>query len=301
MAVTKYQLKKWFNKYVLKTVTGFRQGVGTVYSVDGIRGYYNDLREKVTDKPLREQELPLSYIDTGEQIYFSIGIMQYGLGCYDLYLLNNDEKMKEKMFLCAEWAVENQQENGGWKTFAHLYSDRPYSAMAQGEGISLLVRAYLESKNEKYLEAARRAATFMLVPVEQGGVAVYKGEDLFLKEYTERPVVLNGWIFSLWGLLDYIKLTGDVQIKEAYERSMATLERHLSHFDLGYWTRYDYSDRIAAPAYHKLHMDQLAVMHDLTGHEIYKTHLEKFQKYQNSWLNRQRAFVIKAFQKLRGK
>lgn len=301
MGVTRHQLKKWIKKYLLKTMTGFRQGVGTAYSVDEIKGYYNDLREKVTDKPLPETQLPMSYIDTGEQIYFSIGIMQYGLGAYDLYLLHGDEAMKTRMFLCADWAVSNQQENGGWETFKHLYPERPYSAMAQGEGVSLLVRAYLESRDEKYLLAAKRAAEFMLLPLDQGGTALYEGEDLFLKEYTERPVVLNGWIFALWGLLDLVKLTGDPQMRKAYERTLATLERHIPHYDLGYWTRYDYSERIAAPAYHKLHMDQFAALYELTGHKIFAQYLEKFRKYQNSWFCRNKAFMIKAMQKLKGK
>lgn len=301
MKFSRYQLKKWIKKYILKTQKGFRQGVGKIYSIDAVKGYYNDLREKVTDKPLGEQELPMNYIDTGEQIYFTIGIMQYGLGCYDLYLLNDDEKLKQKMLLCADWAVENQRENGAWETFAHLFPDRPYSSMAQGEGVSLLVRAYQETGKQKYLDAAKLAVYFMLVPVEDGGVCIHKGEDLIFKEYTERPIVLNGWIFSLWGLLDYVKATGDECIKTAYEKSLATLERYIPHYDLGYWTRYDYSERITAPSYHKLHIDQMTVMYDLTGHEIFKTYLEKFQKYQNSSWCRNKAFVIKAFQKLRGR
>ena len=284
MAVTRYQLKKWFRKYILRTQKSFRQGIGTVYSRDEVKGYYNDLREKVTDTPLPDGQLPKSYTVSGEQVYFSIGIFQYGLGAYDLYLLSGDEKMKARMLLCASWALENQRENGAWDTFANLYPERPYSAMAQGEGVSLLVRAYLESGEQKYLESARRAVYFMLVPIEEGGVSIHDGKDLIFKEYTERPVVLNGWIFALWGLFDYVKATGDKTIAAAYEGSLATLKRHIPHYDLGYWTRYDASQRIAAPAYHKLHMDQLAVLYDLTEHEIFKTYLEKIPKLSKEFL-----------------
>lgn len=301
MAVSAYQLKKWIKKYVLKTQQGFRQGVGQIYSKDGIKGYYNDLREKVTDVPLADGELPKNYIDTGEKIFFSIGIFQYGLGAYDIYLLENDEKMKEKMFLSADWAVENINENGGWETFSHYWHDHPYSSMAQGEGVSLLIRAYLESGDTKYLETAKKAVYFMLVPTEEGGVCISNENELILKEYTERPVVLNGWIFALWGLFDYAKATGDETIWVAYEKTIATLERYIPHFDLGYWTRYDYSERTASPSYHKLHMDQLIVMYDLTGHEVYKNYLERFKKYQNSFYCRKKAFILKAFQKLSGK
>ena len=141
----------------------------------------------------------------------------------------------------------------------------------------------------------------MLVPIENGGVAISNEEELIFKEYTERPVVLNGWIFALWGLLDYIKVTGDKAIQEAYDKSLATLERYIPHYDLGYWSRYDYSLRTASPFYHKLHMDQFAVMYDLTGHEIYREYLEKFRGYADSFWDRNKALVVKAAEKLSGK
>ena len=262
----------------------------------------NDLREKVTDFPeLADNELPMSYADNGGKFYFSIAIMQYGLGCYDLYLETGEDKYLRKMLFCADWAVNNQDDNGGYKTFSHIYPNHPYSAMANGEGVSLLIRAYKESGQEKYLVAAKRAVDFLLTPVEQGGVAISTDDDLIFKEYTERPIVMNGWIFSLWGLFDYVKLTGDEKVKYAYEKTLGTLERYLPHYDIGYWSRYDYSERLASPQYHNLHIDQLIVLYDLTSRETFKIYKEKFEKYKKSFWCRKKAFVIKAMQKLRGK
>lgn len=302
MGVSRYQLKKWIRRYVLHNKNALQQGVGQVYSVHDIKGYYNDLTEKVTKgETLAKEELPTYYMDSGEKFLFSIGVMQYGLACYDMFLLHGDEQYKDKMFVCADWAVESQEEHGGWPTFAHLYADRPYSAMAQGEGVSLLVRAYCESKDKKYLVSAKKALDFLLLPLEAGGVAIQTEDELIFKEYTERPIVMNGWIFALWGVLDYVKLTDDAFYKAQYEKSLATLEAYIPHYDTGYWTRYDYSLRIASPFYHKLHMDQFAVMYDITGHEIFKEYKSKFEKYQNSFWSRNKALVIKAVQKFRGK
>ena len=302
MAVSLYQIKKWTRKYILKTQTGFRQGVGQIYSKDEVKGYYIDLREKVLEgQALAPEELPRSRMDSGETFIFSIGVMQYGLACYDLYLMNDDEKMKQKLLVCADWAVENQKENGAWETFGHIYPEHSYSAMAQGEGVSMLLRAYIASGERKYLESAKRAVFFMLVPKQEGGVCHCTETDLVFYEYTERPAVLNGWIFALWGLFDYAKVTGDSVIQAAYEKTVDTLERYIPHYDLGYWTRYDYSDRIASPQYHKLHIDQFVTMYDLTGREIFKLYQEKFEKYRDSRWCRNKAFFIKAAQKLRGK
>lgn len=296
-----YQWKKWIKRYLLKNKKALMQGVGQFYSVNEIKGYYNDLREKVVNGPsLADYEIPQYYKDNGEKFTFSIGVMQYGLASYDLFLETGEQKHLNKMFLCADWAVSNQKENGGWETFSHLYPNHPYSAMAQGEGVSLLLRAHKESKNEKYLSAANKAVYFMLVPTDQGGVCISNGKDLIFKEYTERPIVMNGWIFAVWGLFDYVKAVNDPKIGAAYEKSLATLERYIPHYDLGYWTRYDYSDRIAAPFYHKLHIDQFTVMYDITKHDIFKIYKNKFIKYQHSFLCRNKAFLIKAFQKLKG-
>lgn len=302
MAVSLYQWKKWARRFVFNRKNALQQGVGQCYSVTELKGYYNDLTEKVLKGPaLAFEEVPQYYKDSGEKFVFSIGVMQYGLACYDLFLLTGDDTHLKKMFVCADWAVENQQEHGGWKTFGHLYPDRPYSSMAQGEGISLLVRAYVQSKEDKYMCAAKKAVDFMLTPVQDGGVAVSDDRDLIFKEYTQRPIVMNGWIFSLWGLLDYVKVTNDADVIAAYEKSLETLVRYIPHYDLGYWTRYDYSERIAAPFYHKLHIDQFAVMYELTGKEIFKQYKEKFERYRDSRWCRNKAFVIKATQKLRGK
>ena len=135
MAVSGYQLKKWFRRYVCRSKKSLQQGIGQVYSVEEVKGYYNDLREKVLNgETLQPDELPTYYKDNGEKFLFSIGIMQYGLACYDLYLMEHDQKYKQKMVVCADWAVKNQKSNGGWNTFDHLYPEHPYSAMAQGEG-----------------------------------------------------------------------------------------------------------------------------------------------------------------------
>lgn len=184
-----------------KSVYHVNQKEGTIYSKTEIRGYYNDLTEKVSRFGRDDNKVPTTIVDNGEEVYFSIAIFQYGLGAYDLYLKSGDNNMLEKAISCADWAVENQQKDGGWCTFAFENSKNPYSSMAQGEGISLLLRAHISTGEYKYLKAADLAKDFMLLPVDLGGTTRYVGEDIYLYEYTHEPLILNGWIFSIWGLL----------------------------------------------------------------------------------------------------
>lgn len=298
MGLSIHKIQKWINMLRGKSVYHVNQGVGKCYSKDAIKGYYNDLTEKVTLFGAEDDSIPKTVVDSGETVYFSIAVFQYGLGAYDVYLMNNDQISRNRMLNCADWAVENQQEDGSWITFPFENQEHPYSSMAQAEGASLLIRAHKETQKDIYLESARKAIRFMLISVQDGGTTKYEGEDVFFYEYTYEPLILNGWIFSIWGLYDYCKYTNDVEVQDVLEASLNSLKRKLPVFDIKYWSKYDEEKRICSPFYHKLHIAQLTVMHDLFGDEIYIEYAEKWESYQNSAWNVRRAFVKKALQKI---
>ncbi len=297
MAVSLYKIKKWYKMMTGTSIVHVNQGVGTCYSKTEVAGYYNDLTEKITRDDPRIL-VPQYRMDNGEELHFSIGIFQYGLAAYDLFLQTNEEAYKNKLLACAEWAVEHQQADGGWVTFAHNHPEAPYSSMAQGEGISLLIRATMVTGETRFTDAACKAKDFMLKPLSEGGTAEYQGKDVFLYECTALPVVLNGWIFSLWGLYDYVKHTGDVAVNAVLDQTLATLKRQLPQFDAKYWSNYDAGHHICSPFYHKLHIAQLRVMYDLFGDDVYNELADKWEMYQNNGWKRKRAFLKKAIQKV---
>lgn len=262
MSLSFYKLKKWKDMLLGKSIYHIMQDEGTVYSKTEVKGYYNNLILKVQNSDIVDNSVPMYYVETGEKMYFSIGIFQYGLGAYDLYLKNGDNDMLEKTINCADWAINNQQDDGSWVTFAHENKEKPYSAMAQGEGISLLIRAYIATKSEKYIKSAHKARDFMLKSIDDGGTTEYRDNEIFLYEFVYEPVVLNGWIFSLWGLRDYYIFTKDGRTKEVFAAALKTLEKTLQYFDNGYWSKYDIEKRICSPFYHSLHIAQLNVMYN---------------------------------------
>lgn len=297
MGISIYKIKKWYKMMTGQSISHVNQGLGTCYSKDKVAGYYNDLTEKVTrDEP--SILVPKYHVDTGEEIFFSIGIFQYGIAAYDLFLNTKDEVYRRKLIACADWAVDNQQNDGSWITFAYENPEHPYSSMAQGEGISMLIRAHIETREEKYLSAIHRAKDFMLKPISDGGTTNYSGEDVYLYECTHDPLILNGWIFSLWGLYDYSKYFSDSEVQAALNATLASLKKKLPEFDVKYWSKYEDGKRICSPFYHKLHIAQLTVMHDLFGDQIYKEYANKWETYQNSFWKPKRAFLKKAIQKI---
>lgn len=297
MNISFYKLKKWYKMLAGNSIYHVNQGVGKYYSKAEILGYYNDLTEKVTnDDP--NILIPQYQVETGDKTFFSIGIFQYGLAAFDLYLKTEDEVYSKKFLACADWAVDNQQVDGAWNTFSHENPEHPYSSMAQGEGISLLIRAHIMTRDDRYLFAVFKAKDFMLKPIADGGTTLYRGDDVYLYEFTQAPLVLNGWIFSLWGLYDYCKYVKDKKVGLILDATLSSLKKKLPDYDIKYWSKYDDDERIASPFYHKLHIAQLTVMYDLFEDEIYRVFAEKWDAYQRSFYKSKKAFIKKVIQKI---
>ena len=303
MSITAYNIKKWTRMCLGKSILHVDQGEGKIYSIEEIKGYYNDLTEKVTKlQEIGKNNLPFLNTEDGRKIEFPIQIFQYGLGAYDLYLINQDESMLEKFYCSVNWAIENQGNNGEWNSIGYKYPDAPYSSMAQGEGASLLLRAYVETKKDLYLNAAKKALEFMLISNKDGGTAWYRDNEIFLLEYACQPVILNGWIFSIFGLIDYLKISpNDEYIKNKYEATLQSLENNLKHYDKKFWSMYDIKDRIASPFYHKVHINQLKVLYKITNREIFNEYSKKFERYKNNIFFRAKALMIKIMQKIKEK
>ena len=92
-----YQIKRWYLMITGKSVWHVNQDIGKCFSKDSIRGYYNNMIEKVTKMPdlLESDDLPKFSYKNGEYTYFPVAIFQYGLGAYDLYLQTSDERYEK--------------------------------------------------------------------------------------------------------------------------------------------------------------------------------------------------------------
>ena len=299
MAINVYNIKKWYKMMTGKSIMHVNQNLGKSFSTTEIKGYYNDLTEKVTKDTaiLYTNELPLHQIETGRKIFFPIQIFQYGLGAYDLYLQTKDTLYLDKFVACVEWARNNQGENGSWDNFSFIYPDSPFSSMCQGEGASLLLRSAIEFKHEDDAQAAKKAIDFMLTPLDQGGTAKDVDGNLVLLEYTNRDLVLNGWIFSAFGLYD-MALYDKEHYEEAWLDTIKSIKAMLPQFDNGQWTFYELDKKISSPFYHNLHIAQMEALYHITEDNIFLEYAEKWRKYQKSKIYRSKAFIKKAVQKI---
>ena len=301
MSISLIQIKRWYNMLSGKSVEHVNQDIGRYFAIDRIRGYYNNLTRKVFLMPelIESDRFPeIKQLD-GKVILFPVAIFQYALGCYDLYISTGDCRYLNKFIQCADWALSKQDTEGRWDNFSYTSPEAPFGAMAQGEAASVLIRAYIETKDEKYLQAAKKAIDFMLTPLHEGGTSVYDGDDLLFAEYTHLPVVLNGWIFAWWGLFDYVLAVGDKgAYNERLQQSCQSIVKYLPKFKNSYWSKYDLGDIITSPFYHNLHIAQMQAMYRLTGERTFDEYAKLWKKQLDNPFNRSLAFVVKAYQKI---
>lgn len=301
MALSVFQIKRWYKMLSGKSIDHVNQNIGKCFSTTEIKGYYNNLTEKVTKNPLllHNDKLPKLTIENGEQVDFPVAIFQYGLGAYDMYQITKDKAYLQKFFQCVEWTMSHIDEKGRWNNFFFYSPNAPFSAMAQGEGASILIRAYQLTGDKQYLDKAKLAIDYMLLPIEEGGTSLYRDSDIFLMEYTFKGMVLNGAIFAWWGLYEYVKITSDHgYYNQMLRKTLDSLVNILHKFKCRYWSMYSLDGLIASPFYHNLHIAQMQAMFALTGIKIFEEYAVIWERQQNDKLCLTIGFIKKAFQKI---
>ncbi len=246
------------------------QGPGRHIDPGGLSGYVCDLRHKA-------HETADSLAAEGEASAYAwpIPVAQAALGFWELRI--EGEQVDDEFMRLAKWFVDHHEVTSAgvlWRANIAVpkYGLAPgwISAMAQGQAISVLLRAAELSGEEEYAELASAALGPLLTPVAAGGVQRELDGAIVLEEYaTVKPcAVLNGWIFSLWGVHELAITRKDPASRELFERSSADLVRLLPRYDVGWWSLYSLYDHgrpdLAKPFYQDLHpvmLDGLDLLH----------------------------------------
>jgi heparosan-N-sulfate-glucuronate 5-epimerase len=227
--------------------------------------------------------------------YNPIAIAQYGLGNYNLYRRTGDERRKERFLKVAHWLLQHLEiSSKGTRVWYHHFDFEYFrrlkapwpSGLAQGQGLSVLVRAFAETGAQRYLEAAHQVFCSLALPVLEGGVKQTDANGyVWIEEYIVEPPthILNGFIWALWGVYDYYLLTGEKGAKNLIDQCILTIADHLAQYDIGFWSLYELTPQfiksIASPFYHRLHIAQLEVMYRLTEKGIFSEYAGRWRAY----------------------
>jgi heparosan-N-sulfate-glucuronate 5-epimerase len=252
-----------------------------------------------------------SYIDVKEKgfYYYPITIGQFGLGIFHQYLDSGKELYKNHFFKIVKWLLENVKKDEFNRAYWMTDVPKPEfkifspwkSAFTQSRAISILLRAWQMTCDNKYLDLASQALIPYTYSVEKGGVAVDLTEDMaFYEEYVaEKPTrILDGAMFSLFGVYDFIRATQGVKdlqeshnlAHEIFRKGVNGLKYWLPKFDMGYWVYYNRCEIEGYPqkdpctiGYLRLVSTQLEIMAHLSNDTIFKNYSAKFKSYLKPW------------------
>ena len=284
------------------------QGLGRYFS--DRRCYYNDLTGKADWRGKYIDGVPVLYFPSTRTTAVSpCTVLLFAIGSLDRYFLEGGEVYLTAVRNAYRWLVRNMHAGGYWEELligqhaSDFYSTN--SGMNQGLALSFLSRLSTErvfsSENESIVKLMHAVADNMTKPVEDSGTLAIDGQDVYICEYCTRDksVALNGWIYGVFGLLDFVRLMDDRNKRALLDTTVATMARALSEFHLANgWMYYDNRGRTCSPFYADLHVHLLDAMHRLFGTPAFLESKIRCER-ANTRRNRIRFTVAKIAEKLR--
>jgi hypothetical protein len=286
---------------------------------EDLKSYYADLSKKCIKNNISLNKIddfvPKVKNQYGEHIH-PVTVCQVGLGCIEYFNNRNSSEHYKRAILCADWLLKNSHSNNK-KEGLQIYWTVPYSfklfhlkkdfksGLIQGQAISLLIRVYKATKDNKYLIGAEGSYNFMMTPINKGGCLNTKLN--IIEEYINDKydtTVLNGAISSVWSIYDMWLATNDCKYQIDFKNLQSALMSIVTKFDTGYWSLYclkkstlEYSP-LASKYYHEEHIIQFKIMYKITGEEKWLSFSEKFKKYSRNKLVNYYVFFRKAIARI---
>ena len=237
--------------------------------------------------PIDENGIPVVIRHRSKKRGYRPGrVASYALACWNTHRQTGDELYRIVFLKCAEWFM---QFDGGrfLNDFGTGALNAPWiSGLSQSLGISVLVRAYLLTQDDRFLVQSRKALRPMLVPIEKGGVASRLADgSFFIEEYpiNDPRHVLNGFLSAVFGIIDLHRVDPSQRTKVAVDDCWATLNANIVHWNLDGWSAYDLHNyqhnglrNFATASYHSLHIVQLRYALTQTGNR-------RFQELSSQW------------------
>ncbi len=272
-----------------------------LYPID----YRQKLKYRLTNK---ENIIVLPYAEPiGRQINPEAAF-QYALGLHDQYLHTNNTDYLKKFFHYAHFFLLRQKENGVWSyDFDWFASKAPWgSALAQARGASVMLRAWLHSKEARYATAIENAFALFSVSIRDGGfLHLFKpGNCQYFEEYPCTPTgVMNGFMASLISLWEVSYWTKKTWLQDLWHQGVQSLEKMLPWYSTGWWSLYDRDPNtpianVNSPRYHLLEIHYLQILSTLTRSAVLRDVTIQRTKQYAKFVLRSRALILKFIRKI---
>jgi hypothetical protein len=243
--------------------------------------------------------------------YNPVSISQYALGVFEVFIDKNTAKEREVFLRQARWLVDNIKiSQDGYGVWHYNFNPKgmsdvkaPWvSAMAQGQALSVLLRAHQITGEDIYIDTARLGLNAFNYNIRNGGVKRLDEKSVFYEEVpSEQNVhILNGFIYSMLGIYDFYRVTREKEALALFNAGIHTLINNLNRYDTGYWSKYSFykvrdlahmTDPLANMHYHNVHISQLKVLHAITGEDTFIDYAHRWSEYQLKFVCKLKHFV----------
>lgn len=245
-----------------------------------------------TRPPLDAHGVPLvDYGPPAGRQYNPCVVADFGLEYWELWLAGRPDA--RNAFLCqAKWLVANQDRGNwyyrfDWDLPTHGMRSPWISAISQGKAVSLLLRAWQDTGDSSFAEAAHAGLQPFGIPIDRGGLACRVEGGTWFEEYPNpsRPGhVLNGHMWALFGLWDAVRATNHPMARQWFDEGARALEANLPRYDTGYWVLYELlpGRPLVNSSYMHFQVDQLRVLAAITGTASLAAAADRWESYHRS-------------------
>jgi len=215
-------------------------------------------------------------------------LAQYGLEILDVMHTTGDSSYSKKILQLATKLISISEAVDSSLLFPYQYNYQVhdcesaqmvapwYSAMAQGQALSFMCRVFTLTNDTTYLTICERIFnSFQKIKgnhEKHWFGCIDQENHLWFEEYpNEMPFhTLNGMIFTLYGLYDYYMLTNNATSKQLLQGGLLTIKSNIQKYrnkngPSSYCLQHRYVDEY----YHRLHIEQLEMLYQMTRDEAF--------------------------------
>jgi hypothetical protein len=198
---------------------------------------------------------------------------------------------------CAGWLIENSTSSRDFSVLPYRYNWSIYnmvspwrSGLANGVSLQVFIKAHSVTKDKKYLEIAKRILNSFYVEVDDGGVTYkFRNRGWWFEEFASETGyvsrVLNGHMFALLGIHEYLEYTKDPDAAYLFEQGILALKDNLSLYDSDVGpSYYDLRARPTDRKYHAVHINLLEKLFEITNDPLYEFYFNKWKTYEHPTL-----------------
>lgn len=199
----------------------------------------------------------------------------YALALHDAWRMTGDVARRDEFLHYAKIFRSTQTPEGDWQyLFDWPHCPAPWtSALAQGRGASVMLRAWMMTGDNSYRESAGLALSRFSTPIEKGGyLAIHALAGVpYYEEYPLRPIaVQNGFMASLIGCFEVAHFGQSSEARALFDQGIHSLVAMTPHYLTSWWSVYDRNPQTSepnlnTPRYHRLVGAYFDVLSALSG------------------------------------